>query len=440
MERVKKICEEVKAAGGRAFLVGGIVRDKFLNLESKDIDLEVFGIEPNVLKSIVEKFGKAKECGKSFGVLKLDDLDISMPRRERKVGEGHKGFEVEVDPHMTVEEACSRRDLTINSMLFDPLTDELIDPFNGLNDLEDKVLRHVNDIRFAEDPLRVLRVAQFHARFDFRVHESTNELCRVLLDELKHLSFERLFIELGKILLKAERPSKAFEWMLEFGVLDELFPEISALEKIEQGRKFHPEGNCFVHTMLALDSIPKSERTLTLMLAILCHDFGKVVTGGELNPDDPEHISFHGHAEAGVAVTETFMGRITTDRELTKNVCDLVEFHMRPLELKANPKKRLVRRLALKVDVPLLLKVHEADIRGRMMEPEGVDTLLEIFEEIKNEIKPLVQGKHLIELGLTPSREFGIILKEIFEAQLDGVFTTEEDAVKFTKSFIAEMV
>ena len=438
MERVKKISEEVKRAGGRAFLVGGIVRDKFLGLESKDIDLEVFGIEPEALKTIIEKFGKVKECGKSFGVLKLDDLDISLPRRERKTGVGHKGFETECDPHMSIEEACSRRDLTINAMLFDPLTDELIDPFNGLSDIENKVLRHIDDIRFAEDPLRVLRVAQFHARFDFRVHDDTNELCRVLLDELKHLSKERFFIEFEKILMKGNRPSKAFEWMLEFGVLDALFPEIAVLETIEQGRKWHPEGNVFTHTMLALDSVPKEERTLTLMLAILCHDLGKAVTGGVPKEDDPESISFHGHAEEGVPVTETFLRKLTDNNKLIEDVCTLVKFHMRPLELKANPKKRLVRRLALKVDIPLLMKVNEADMRGGLRSPEGIDEILAIFEEIKNEIQQLVEGRHLIELGLTPSPEFGIILSKIFEAQLDGEFSTLEDGLEFTKTLIAE--
>lgn len=199
-------------------------------------------------------------------------------------------------------------------------------------------------------------------------------------------------------------------------------------------------GNVFHHTMLALDSVPKEERTLTLMFAILCHDIGKGITGGIQDESNPEHISFHGHAEEGVAVTETFLNKLTDKKELIKDVCTLVEFHMRPLELKANPKKRVIRRLALKVDIPLLMKVHIADKKGTLLEPsfEDVEKVLEIFEEIKNEIHPLVQGKHLLELGLTPSKEFGIMLGEIFEAQLDGVFSTIEDGLEFTKTLIAE--
>lgn len=471
MIRVIEIAKEVKKAGGRAFIVGGHVRDKFLGLESKDIDLEVFGIESEILKVIISKFGKAKECGKSFGVLKLDDLDISLPRRERKTGVGHKGFEAECDPYMSTEEACSRRDLTINAMLFDPLTNELIDPFNGLTDIKNKILRHVDDIRFAEDPLRVLRVAQFHARFGFSVHDDTNELCCVLIDELKHLSKERLFIEIEKILMRADKPSKGFIWMKEFGILNELFPELAVLETIEQGFKHHPEGsllekieetmleefdpdnpdhkdrlkykvvkngNVFIHTMLALDSVPKKERDITLMFAILCHDMGKAIVGGVPKEDDPTHISFKGHEDEGIEVAETFLRRLTVNSDLIRDVCTLVGLHMRPLELKKNPKKRTIRRLALRVDIPLLMKVHVADKKGALSDSsfEDVDKILEIFEEIKGEIKPLIFGRHLISLGLTPSRKFGIILREVFESQLDGIFSTEEKGIEFTKKYI----
>ena len=197
-------------------------------------------------------------------------------------------------------------------------------------------------------------------------------------------------------------------------------------------------GNVFIHTMLALDSVPKEERTLTLMLGILCHDLGKAVVGGVPKEDNPESISFHGHAEEGVPVADKFLRKLTDNNKLIEDVCTLVQFHMRPIELKANPKKRLVRRLALKVDIPLLMKLNEADMRGGLRSPEGIDEILAVFEEIKNEIQQLVEGKHLIELGLTPSREFGIILSKIFEAQLDGEFSTLEDGLEFTKTFIAE--
>lgn len=434
MERVKKICEEVKSAGGRAFLVGGIVRDKFLGLESKDIDLEVFGIEPEALKTIIEKFGKVKECGKSFGVLKLDDLDISLPRRERKTGVGHKGFETECDPHMSIEEACSRRDLTINAMLFDPLTDELLDPFNGLTDIENKVLRHVDDIRFAEDPLRVLRVAQFHARFDFRVHDDTNELCVVLLDELKHLSKERFFIEFEKMLMKANRPSKAFEWMLEFGVLDELFPELAVLDTIEQGRKYHYGRTVFEHTMRALDFVPKKERELDVMLAILCHDTGKSICKAET---DGDHISFHGHAEDGEPPTRSFLSKITNDKKITEDVVSLVKYHMRFFDLKKNLKRKLIRRLSLHVNIKKLAWVYKADKHSRTDDYEVesfLEEILNMYDEVQNEIKPLVKGKHLIDIGMKPSPLFGNILRKAFDAQIDGLFNTLEDGIKYVKN------
>ena len=434
MERVKKISEEVKRAGGRAFLVGGIVRDKFLGLESKDIDLEVFGIEPEALKTIIEKFGKVKECGKSFGVLKLDDLDISLPRRERKTGVGHKGFETECDPHMSIEEACSRRDLTINAMLFDPLTDELIDPFNGLSDIENKVLRHIDDIRFAEDPLRVLRVAQFHARFDFRVHDDTNELCRVLLDELKHLSKERFFIEFEKILMKGNRPSKAFEWMLEFGVLDALFPEIAVLETIEQGFNYHFGRTVFEHTMRALDFVPKKERELDVMLAILCHDTGKSICEAKI---DGDHISFHGHAEDGEEPTRSFLSKITNDKKLIEDVVSLVKYHMRFFELGKNLKRKLIRRLSLHVNIKKLVWVYKADKYSRMEDYETesfLEEILDMYDDIQNEIKPIVKGRDLIDNGFIPSPLFGEILRKAFDAQIDGIFDTLEDGIKYIEN------
>lgn len=440
MKRVKKICESVKDAGGRAFLVGGIVRDRYLGLTSKDIDIEVFGITPEKLREILDNFGDVKECGKSFGVLKIDDLDISIPRRERKTLDGHKGFDIDVDPFMTHEEACSRRDLTINSMLFDPLTDELIDPFNGLFDIKNKILRHVNDIKFAEDPLRVLRVAQFHARFDFDIHDETNELCKFLLDELKHLSYERFYIEIEKILLKADKPSKAFNWMLDMGILEEIFPEIAILDTIEQGKKYHREGNVFIHTMLSLDSVPKENRTIELMLSILCHDLGKAVHGGVPKEDDPEHISFKGHNKDGVKPTKSFMERITVDKDLTETVVTQVIEHMVVYDIRDDPRRNVIRRLALRCDVPLLMDVHRADRNGRLDIPnlDYIDDILETYEEIKNEIHPLVLGRHLIEFGMIPSPIFGEILKEVFEAQLDEEFSTLEDGIEFTRNLVEE--
>lgn len=242
MMKVKQIAEDIKAAGGRAFVVGGYVRDMVLGRESKDIDVEVYGITPETLVDILKKYGSPKLVGASFGVYHMDGYDFSFPRTERKTGTGYKGFDVTINPNMSHEEAARRRDLTINAMMFCPLTGEVVDSFGGMADLKNGIIKHVDSRTFAEDPLRVLRVAQFAARFNFSVDAATTELCKQLIPEMKHLSRERYHIELEKMLMKAEKPSIAFRFLLEIGVLEELFPELYNLTKIYQGLKHHPEG------------------------------------------------------------------------------------------------------------------------------------------------------------------------------------------------------
>ena len=197
----EKIAKSVKDAGGRTFYVGGFVRDKLLGIENKDVDIEVHGIEPDTLYSILESIGEPLSFGKSFGVyaLKGEDLDIAMPRRERATGRGHRDFEIEVDPFIGTYAAAKRRDFTINALMEDVLTCEIIDHFGGREDLSRGVIRHIDDASFIEDPLRVLRAAQFAARFGFAVDPSTIELCRGI--DLSALSRERVEEELRTALL-----------------------------------------------------------------------------------------------------------------------------------------------------------------------------------------------------------------------------------------------
>jgi tRNA nucleotidyltransferase (CCA-adding enzyme) len=440
MERVKAIAEDIRKKGGKAFIIGGFVRDLILERESKDIDVEVYGISPDVLESILKAHGNVKYVGQSFGVFKLNDaFDFSMPRKERKNGVGHKGFDITVDPFMTIEEATMRRDLTMNSLLFDPLTGDVIDLFNGVSDIKNGVIRHINDATFAEDPLRVLRVAQFKARFIFDVHDNTIELCKSLVPEMKELSRERFFIEFEKILMKAEKPSIAFEFMRDIGLLESLFPELAVLSTIEQGEKHHPEGNVFNHTMLAIDSIPREQRRLDIMFAVLTHDMGKALVESQTE-ENGKVVHFFGHAEESETAIREFMSHVTNEADLIETVVTLAKYHMRPYDLKKRLSKPVLRRLALKVNIRDLMTIHEADLRGRTVEKdmEHISTILALFDEIENEIKPIIKGRDLIDLGLEPSRFFGVILKEIFEMQLDGVFNTFEDGLNITKSLLIE--
>ncbi|MEM9227894.1 MAG: hypothetical protein AAGA45_07985, partial [Verrucomicrobiota bacterium] len=203
---VMAIAQHVEAAGGRAALVGGCVRDALLGLPSKDADLEVFGLSEKKLQELLEKDYRVDAVGKAFGVFKLRglELDISLPRRESKTGPGHRAFAIEGDPGMSPEEAAARRDFTLNAISWEPLTGNWIDPFNGRSDLEARILRHTSD-KFSEDPLRVLRAMQFLARFELSIAPETLELCRKI--EPEGLARERLFEEWSKLLRKGIKPS-----------------------------------------------------------------------------------------------------------------------------------------------------------------------------------------------------------------------------------------
>src|SRR5438105_10092105 len=249
---VIRLAEAIGDAGGRVLLVGGCVRDELMGQQPKDWDLEVYGFEPARLRELLDQFGSVNVVGEAFTVYKLGaHLDISLPRRERKTGRGHRAFFVAGDPGMTVEEAAARRDFTINAILQDPLTGEIIDPFQGRVDLKAKTLRAVSPETFPEDSLRVLRAAQFAARFKFQIDPETVDLCRMI--DLTALPSERIWGEMEKLLLRAPRPSIGLKWLNELRVIEQLFPEIKAMIDVAKDPEWHPEGDVFIHTLLTVD-------------------------------------------------------------------------------------------------------------------------------------------------------------------------------------------
>jgi tRNA nucleotidyltransferase (CCA-adding enzyme) len=361
-EKIRTIAETVRSEGGRALLVGGCVRDPLMGLEPKDWDLEVYGIEPARLREILEKFGQVNAVGEAFTVYKLGPhLDVSLPRRERKTGPGHRGFVIEGDPSMSISDAARRRDFTINAILSDPLTGEIIDPFNGQADIRNKVLRAVSADTFAEDSLRVLRAAQFAARFEFVIDDDTVALCHNI--ELSDLPPERIWGELEKLLLRANRPSIGLKWLRDLRVIEKLFPELVALIDVPQDPEWHPEGDVFVHTTLVLDQARELigdldyPRQVTVMLSALAHDLGK--------PSTTEFLEgrwrSRGHEEAGVGPTEMLLDRLnihTLDGyDVRGQVIALVREHLKPGEFY---KKRdelsdgAFRRLARKCELDLI--------------------------------------------------------------------------------------
>ncbi len=439
-QKIIRLANIVKEAGGRALLVGGCVRDEIMNVAPKDWDVEVYGIEPLRLRQILDGFGKVDAVGEAFTVYKIgQDLDVSLPRRERKTGRGHRGFVVEGDPQMSFEEACRRRDFTINAILLDPLDQEIIDPFDGRRDIEKRRLRIVSTETFPEDSLRVLRAAQFAARFEFEIDEETIEICRRI--DLTDLPKERIWGEFEKLLLRSNKPSIGLKWLYRLGAVEQLFPELKALVGVPQQIEWHPEGDVDVHTLLAVDAarlliddLPYPKK-VAVMLGALCHDFGKPLTTELL---DGKWRSL-GHDEAGVAPTESFLDRLgiyTLDGyDARGQIIELVRTHLRPGEF-YNARENLgdgaFRRLARKVEPDLLYRVAKADSlsrngdwlpREKWFTADAMEWFIEkvrVLNVEKSAPQPILLGRHLIEIGLTPSPQFKRILDAIYELQLDG--------------------
>ena len=423
-----EIARRVAEAGGRAMYVGGMVRDGLMGIPCKDIDIEVYGLRPSELKGVLASLGEVTEHGASFGVygLRHSAIDIAMPRRERCVGIKHTDFEVSVDPDMSYEDATRRRDLTINAMMRDVLTGELVDLWHGREDLEARTIRHVSDETFPEDALRVFRAAQFTARLEGKIAPETLALCRSMaVDAISH---ERVFDELCKALLKAEKPSIFFRVLLEMDHLKEFFPELAVCVGVEQYPVYHPEGDVFEHTMLVLDCAAalraKAQWPLGFMLAVLFHDLGKAVAT-EVQPDGK--ITAYGHEVKGLPLCEAQMRRLTSQVKLIEYVKNMMWLHMRPNVLAgARSKKKKTRQLFdLSVCPEDLILLSRADASGKLDAPydEGCEAFLrERLEDYRRVMeRPMVTGKDLVDAGLRPGPRFSAWLDRARALHFAGV-------------------
>jgi tRNA nucleotidyltransferase (CCA-adding enzyme) len=455
-EKVISLARAIHDAGGRALLVGGCVRDTLMGTQPKDWDLEVYQLDAQHLRRILDQFGPVNVVGEAFTVYKLGhDLDVSIPRRERKTGRGHKAFIIEGDPEMSVTDAARRRDFTINAILQDPLTEELIDPFQGRRDIEQRTMRAVSGETFAEDSLRVLRAAQFASRFQFDIDPDTVELCRTI--DLSDLPAERIWGEMEKLLLQSTRPSVGLEWLRKLGVLEKLFPEIQSLIGVPQDPEWHPEGDVFIHTQLAIDRARELiydlgyARQVTVMLATLAHDFGKPATTETIDG----RWRSRGHEEAGVPPAESFLNTLnvhTIDGYQVRNqVIALVREHLKPGEFY---KKRdevgdgAFRRLARRCEPDLLYRVAKADSLGRNAEwvprdkwygADAQEWFIQRTRELEVEQhppEPLLLGRHLLDLGLEPGPQMGEITRAVYEMQLDGRVRTLDEAIAEARKLI----
>jgi len=463
-----QLCKSIRDEGGRALIVGGWVRDHLRGEADRiDYDLEVYGLEASRLRSLLSRHGAVNAVGEAFTVYKLSlrgdaevgdgekfVVDVSLPRRESKVGSGHRGFDVVGDPRMTFEEAARRRDFTINAIMFDPLTDEYLDPYGGRDDLKRRLIRAVDPGTFVEDSLRVLRAMQFSSRFEFDIEDGTVRLCREI--DLADLPAERIWAEVEKWLLESDKPGIGLWAARDLGITSKLWPEIHELIECAQEPEWHPEGDVFIHTGLVLnearkliDDLPRPKK-IAVMLGTLCHDFGKPAT----TAFEEGRIRSKMHETVGIPITLGFLERLklsTLDGyDVREQVLALVEHHLKPgrfyrAQLQGvEVSDGAMRRLALKVEPDLLYRVARADCLGRTgdFSAVGEEWFLARAKSLSIQERapdPILLGRHVLSLGLEPGPQIGKVTKAVYELQLDGVVTSLDEAIQAATRIVAEM-
>lgn len=426
---IQKIATDIAKEKGRAYFVGGYVRDLLLKRESKDIDIEVHGLSPEKLEAILSNYTNYDLLGKSFGIysLRYHHIDIALPRKEKKIGLKHNDFRIDVDPYIGTYASSLRRDFTINALMMDVLTKEIIDHFNGLKDLENKVIRHINDMTFPEDPLRVLRAARFSATLDFKIAKETIDLSKKI--DLSFLAKERVLTETNKALLGL-RPASYFYALKDMKQLFFFYPELEKMIGLEQAKTYHDE-DAFDHVMLVVEEAAKYKDLAMMpryfMYAALFHDIGKI-------------SQCQRHTIIGQAIAKEALERFTNEKYLLKYVQKAIGLHMDVLNMyKDKSKDAKIIRLLDKFKYPKdLLLLALCDIKGRKSNyysDEMIDDYilwakksLKIYEEFKD--RPHLGGRDILALGYR-----GPIVKKILARAryLEAAIQDEKEVLKIIR-------
>lgn len=384
-------------------IVGGYIRDALAGIPSNDIDIELYGIDSlQKVEKILQEFGKINSVGKSFGVCKLLyknlDLDFSLPRKDNKIASGHQGFQITIDTHLNFKTAASRRDFTINAIGYDVKNRKILDPYNGRKDLDKKILKAVDNEKFQEDPLRVLRAIVFATRFTMTLEDSLLFTCKEMIRKklLEELPKERIFQELKKLLIKSKNPSKGFYLLKELGGFS-FFKEFNNLDNNE-----------YRDILNALDRLKKLDITDEKKFILLAF---AVITSKFSNK-----------------LTENFLHRISNEKKFIEKILQLhtITFHLE------NFNEYDIYKLAKKIDI----EFYSHYLHVTSNKKEKIDYLLTKAKELHvlhHPIPALIQGKDLIRLGLKPSKKFAMILEQIYEAQMKNRFKNKSAAIQWLK-------
>jgi len=460
---LREILAALGRAGFRALLVGGAVRDQLLRLPAKDLDVEVYGISYDRLADFLAGFGRVDLVGKSFGVVKLSSgdsvWDFSIPRRDSKTGRGHRDFLASFDPAITPQEAASRRDFTINALAYDPASGEVLDFFGGQRDLRNRVLRAVGPA-FSEDPLRVLRGMQFACRFNLSLDPATAEMSRGIASEYTALPKERVADEFMKWAVKSPYPGRIGPYLAATG-WDVHFSEISALAGVPQDPEWHPEGDVGTHTMFVLDQAAciaerdglEGDDRAVLLFAALGHDFAKPATTAlrereGLGGEKIMRWTSWGHEPAGGPMARGFLNRIGIKNAITAQVVPLIENHLVHHAIGPEITARAVRRLAMRLapaSIAQLVRLIEADASGRPPLPPGLPPDAARLRDAaaaeavaERPQPPLILGRHVLPyFNQRPGKHIGDVTHAAYEAQADGAFHSEAEALLWLERYMA---
>lgn len=420
---LKAIANEVAACGGRLFYVGGYVRDLYLSQtvqieREADIDIEVFGLQDEELLDILSRFGTVSKVGKSFSVYKV---------------RGYHQLDFSLNPVYDLQAAVNRRDFTINAMMQDVLTGELFDPLGGMKDINQEIIRPVNNTSIINDPLRAYRAVQLAARFGFKLHSNTVQ--QIQSADIISIAPERIFNELHKLLLYSSQPSIGLRYLADTKILEHRHPELAALINCAQTEATHPEGDVWEHTLLVVDEAAKiknqSKNPEALMWAALLHDIGKP----KVSRRQGKKITAYSHDVVGATMVGQFLQDLKASNSLIQEVRVLVREHMHPVLLYKDRERvsnKAIARLANRVDTEELLWLAQADFTGRGGVGRQVEDFAPIYDWLierlcqfglkpGDRLEPLIQGRDLVELGFAPGKQFKKLLDKAMELQLEGL-------------------